>query len=400
LTADPLVSVVMPSFRQARFLRAAIDSVLDQDYHNLELLVVDGGSDDGTREILASYGGRLQFTSEPDRGQSHAIDKGWQRARGQIVAWLNSDDRYAPGAVRAAVTALAANPDAAMVYGEGELIAEDGSPLGRFRGTRAFDLWQLIHASDFIMQPTVFLRAERLREVGPLDEGLHYAMDWDLWIRIACRWPVAYVPQVLAATREYAATKTARGGWRRLRELQRIALRHAGRAWTPAVVAYGLDTLRRRWPLLFGPASAAAARTLARRPLARCLEPWHALFARAIDRGLATAQGLSEDGWAGPLVHQALPFSDSPGVLRIRGEVPAVPGLFPFELRVVAAGQAARSVLREPGPFEIQLRLPGCAGPPRALDVELRAARSFREPHDRQRRSYRFGSLRFDPERE
>ena len=285
--ARPLVSVVMPSFDQARWLAMAIDSVLTQDYAPLELIVVDGGSTDGSVDVLRSYGDRISWTSAPDRGQAHAVNQGFARARGPILGWLNSDDRYAPGAVAAAVAALARAPEAAFVYGEGELIDEHGAVLGRFPATQPFDLWTLTHLSDFIMQPTVFLRAARVREVGGLDENLGYGLDWDLWIRLAQRWPVAFVPRVLAATREYPATKTARGGWQRWRELRAIMRRHGAGRWPPGAITYGLDTLRRRWPTLFGPSSLADQAAQRGRLLPKLFLPVHLAVVGLIDWQLA-----------------------------------------------------------------------------------------------------------------
>jgi hypothetical protein len=397
VSREPLVSVVMPSFHQARFVREAIESVLEQGYGRLELLVIDGGSTDGTLEILKSYGERIRFVSEPDRGQSDAINKGFAHARGEIVTWLNSDDRQVPGAIRSAVDALAAEPAAAMVYGDGELIGENGAVLARAQWTQPFDLWTLIYVIDFIMQPTVFMRRSRLAEVGALDESLHYAMDWDLWIRFGCRWPVAYVPRVLAQTREYGATKTASGGWRRLRELRRILRRHGAPGWPPAAVGYGLDTLRRRWPWLFGPASAADVERLATQRLARWLAPLHRRMLRLIDDHLLNAQGLWRDGWAGPLVHKAVPWADRPGVVEVHGEVwPLDPRLLPFSVEASAGrGAHTRVELSGPGPFTLRLPIPARKGPPRALPIAIRATRSFRTPRDPRRLSYRFGDLRY-----
>jgi glycosyltransferase involved in cell wall biosynthesis len=123
----PRVSIVVPSFHQARYLEATIRSALDQDYPALELLVIDGGSTDGSVEIIRQYAPRLAYwESGPDRGQCHAINKGLARARGEIVAWLNSDDLLLPGAVQAAVAALAACPEAALVYADGLWIDEAG----------------------------------------------------------------------------------------------------------------------------------------------------------------------------------------------------------------------------------------------------------------------------------
>src|SRR5579872_2956802 len=115
---DPLVTIVTPSYNQGRFIRATIESVLTQDYPNIEYIIMDGASTDETADVVRPYLDRLTFVSEPDRGQSHAINKGFARARGEIVAWLNSDDLFLPGAVRRAVEAFRAAPQSGVVYGE------------------------------------------------------------------------------------------------------------------------------------------------------------------------------------------------------------------------------------------------------------------------------------------
>src|SRR4030067_2556851 len=127
---DPLVSIVTPSYNQAEFLEKTILSVINQDYPRLEYFVMDGGSTDGSLEIIKRFEHRItNWISEPDRGQSDAINKGWSMASGDIFAWLNSDDMYAPGAVQAAVQAFRENPEAGMVYGDAILVDRDGNEL-------------------------------------------------------------------------------------------------------------------------------------------------------------------------------------------------------------------------------------------------------------------------------
>lgn len=206
---EPLVTVVTPSYNQARFLEQTILSVVEQDYPNIEYIVIDGGSTDGSVEIIRNYAGRLTYwESEKDRGQSHAINKGWECATGDIVAYLNSDDLYTPRAIARAVQALQANPSVAMVYSDALLVDECGDFIRNLRG-RPFDIRNVITTEGFVPQPTVFIRREALDSVGLLDERLHMSMDYDLWVRLGLRYPAVYLPgEHLAKVREHASAKT------------------------------------------------------------------------------------------------------------------------------------------------------------------------------------------------
>ncbi len=204
--SHPLVTIVTPSYNQGRFIGETIASVLSQDYSNIEYLVIDGGSKDETLKILESYGDRFPWVSEKDKGQAHAINKGWRRAQGTYLAWLNSDDIYLPGAVSKAVAFLEKNLNKAAVYGEGYHIEEDGRVIERYP-TEPFDRRRLIETC-FICQPTVFIRRAVLEKIGFLDETLQYCMDYELWLRLANKFEFGYLPDYLACTRFYRKTKT------------------------------------------------------------------------------------------------------------------------------------------------------------------------------------------------
>lgn len=169
-------------------------------------MVIDGGSTDGTVEILKRYGERLYYVSEKDRGQSEAINKGWRCARGEILAYFNSDDVDLPGAISKAVAFLQGHPEFGVVYGEGYPIQQDGKIIERYP-TEPFDRQRLIETC-YICQPTVFIRKMVLQEVGFLNEDLGYSMDYDLWFRLARRYDFGYLPEYLACTRFYGETKT------------------------------------------------------------------------------------------------------------------------------------------------------------------------------------------------
>ncbi len=239
----PLVTIVTPSYNQGRFIEATITSVLNQGYPNLEYLVIDGGSTDNTLDILKQYDGKLKWISEKDKGQSDAINKGFKLARGEIVAWLNSDDTYEPGAIHAAVDYFNKHDNVALVYGEGDIIDEFGLKVKRFDATQDFDLWTLIHVWDYIMQPATFFRRDALKQVNYLEENLHWCMDWDLWIKLALKYDVGYINQVFANSREYAETKTSTGGWKRFREIISLMRKYGNKKYPPGWFLYGASTL-------------------------------------------------------------------------------------------------------------------------------------------------------------
>ena len=205
---QPLISIITPSYNQAAFLEQTIQSVLEQDYPNLEYIIVDGASNDGSQEIIKKYASRLAWwVSEPDHGQAEAINKGSARATGEIVAWLNSDDYYLPGAVSAAVAALCASPQTGMVYGD--VLAVDGA--GRTINTLRYHDWELIDLMCFniIGQPAVFFRKDLFEKAGCLDTRYHCMLDHQLWIRLAELAPMLYVKKVWAAARFHAAAKNS-----------------------------------------------------------------------------------------------------------------------------------------------------------------------------------------------
>jgi glycosyltransferase involved in cell wall biosynthesis len=206
------VTVVTPSFNQAEFIERTIESVLSQrgDFE-LEHLVVDGGSTDGTLDVLRRYEGRLRFVSEGDRGQSDAINKGFRMATGDVLAWLNSDDTYEPGALDAVVRTLAGG--ARWCFGECRIVDERDREIRRL--ISRYKSWvssrytvRALVGRNFIPQPATFFRRDLLLEAGPLDESLHYAMDYDLWLRFARLAPPAFVPRPLASFRWHGGSKT------------------------------------------------------------------------------------------------------------------------------------------------------------------------------------------------
>jgi glycosyltransferase involved in cell wall biosynthesis len=207
----PLVTIVTPSYNQARFLEATLRSVVEQDYSRIEYLVVDGLSTDGSVEIIRRYAHRLDWwVSEKDSGQSEAINKGLRRARGEFVGWLNSDDIYLPGAVSAAVTVFQSHPEAGLIYGDALAIDTEGKPFN-IMCARQFTLTDLM-AFQIICQPAAFMRRSVLEEVGYLNPAYQLLMDNLLWMCMAEKAPIIYVPQIWAAARYHEQAKNRTRG--------------------------------------------------------------------------------------------------------------------------------------------------------------------------------------------
>ncbi len=222
----PTVSIVTPSYNQARFLEQTIRSVLEQDFPSQEYFVMDGGSTDSSVEIIHRYESRLAgWVSEKDKGQADAINKGLKAAGGEIVAWLNSDDFYLPGAISRAVKAFEKNPQAGLVYGDVLSVDADGKTfnLQKFQPYTFTDLLSF----KIISQPAVFIRRSVLEQAGLLDDSFHMLLDHHLWLRMARLAPVIYIPETLAAARYHAEAKNlahtadfGREGWRIVKWLE------------------------------------------------------------------------------------------------------------------------------------------------------------------------------------
>jgi glycosyltransferase involved in cell wall biosynthesis len=222
----PTISIVTPSYQHATFIEATITSVLGQDYPALEYLVADGGSTDGTIEILRKYQSRLDWFSEPDHGQTDAINKGFRRTSGEILGWLNSDDEYAPGALKTAGEFFAANPDVGLLYGDANFIDARGKTLAPCAHIEPFDRRRLLNYCDFIVQPAAFFRRSLFQAVGGLDDSLHWAMDYDFWLKASAAARCQFIPRVLANYRWLHTSKTGIGGPPRLAEVELVARRH------------------------------------------------------------------------------------------------------------------------------------------------------------------------------
>lgn len=237
---DPLVSIVTPAYNQAAFLRDTIESVLRQDYPNIEYIVLDDGSTDETPRILAEYTGRLVSERHPNMGQTATINRGWQKARGEIVTWLNSDDTLLPGALKTAAAYFEANPDAGIVFGDTLFTKEDGTPIERTKDRGRFDYEKFVlDWSNPIAQPSAFILRAVIEDVGLLDPYYYYFMDWDFWLRAGLRHRIVYIPELLSTYRLHAESKTVAQAVRAAPELARMYEKYFGLAGVP-------DALRRR----------------------------------------------------------------------------------------------------------------------------------------------------------
>jgi len=238
-----LISIVTPSYNQAQYIEETIRSVLSQDYPYIEYLIVDGGSTDGTVSIIKKYEDKLAWWgSETDRGQTDAINLGFARAKGELLAWINSDDTYEPGAVAAAVKYLQEHPKTGMVYGDCNYINESGTLIGRFHSAQT-NYRLLRRGYTRIPQQTMFFRAELWKQLGPLDPSFYFAMDYDLWTRIARRTEIKYVPQTWANFRLHTSGKSIIADDRCWPEMLRVHYRDGGRFFSVIVAKYYIRKL-------------------------------------------------------------------------------------------------------------------------------------------------------------
>lgn len=214
IVANPGISILMPVLNQARFLRPALASVLGQSWHDLEIIVADGGSDDGTLDVLREFAARdarLKWISSPDQGAAEAVNKAALLATGDILGWLNADDIYTDAAVASAMEKFAADPTLCMVYGHGEFMDESGRATGPYP-TRVPDTALEVFAEGcFICQPTAFIRRQGWQELGGLDPSLQASFDFDLWVRAFKAWPgrIGFLDRIQACSRQHGATITS-----------------------------------------------------------------------------------------------------------------------------------------------------------------------------------------------
>jgi len=225
----PSISLVTPSLNQGKFIRATIESVLAQGYPGLDYAIQDGGSTDGTHDVLRSYGDGVRWVAEKDSGQAHAINLGLRRSTGEVLGYLNSDDVLFPGALRAVGEAFAARPDVVFVWGRATYLDAGGSPVSSY--LTSADAIRRLDESCLVAQPAAFFRRRVWEEVGEFDETLHHTMDYDYWLRIAARYGPGrclYLDRELAGARIHRDAKTVAGWDRALEEIFDLVKRRTG----------------------------------------------------------------------------------------------------------------------------------------------------------------------------
>lgn len=246
----PLVSVVMPSMNQPKFIDEAITSVLSQDYPNIELIVADGGSRQDTLDILArrqQQDRRLRYFSRPDRGPAHALNDAINAVRGTVIGWLNSDDLYAPGAIGRAIAVLSEQPRLLMVYGQGQHVNEYGAPIGTYPTLSPSTPVSKFREGCFICQPTVFFYRSARILLGALDEKLKAAFDFEYWLRAFCAFPdrIGFVDAVQAMSRLHDGCITMRLRRTVALEGMEVLARHLGSAPKEWLLTYADELLVR-----------------------------------------------------------------------------------------------------------------------------------------------------------
>jgi glycosyltransferase involved in cell wall biosynthesis len=213
----PRISLITPSLNQGKFIEATIQSVLSQNYPNLEYIVMDGGSSDNTVDILKRYSDQLKWVSEKDKGQTDAINKGLRMANGEILAYLNADDVFLPETLFKVAQIFMEHPETMWVTGQCRIVDEDNREIRRLI-TAYKNFWLrfgqrfMLLITDYISQPATFWRAKALEDFGYPDESLHYAMDYEYWLRLYSKYPPLFIPEYLAAFKIHPHSKNTNAG--------------------------------------------------------------------------------------------------------------------------------------------------------------------------------------------
>ena len=354
----PRIGVVTPTYNMAEFLEETIQSVLSQDYPNLDYVVMDGGSKDGTVEILRKYDGKLRWCSERDKGQGDAINKGWHALSGDIFAFLNADDTYLPNALSTIAGHFKRNPGVGMIYGEAYHVDVKGKILDRYP-TQPFD-FQNLSNQCYVCQPAAFLLREAYANAGMIDSNMHYALDYDLWIRVAKQYGVRKVDEYFATSRMHLDNKTLSSRRKVYQEIIGTVKREYGYVpyeWINGYACFLLDNkdqyFDRSKPTL---TSYALSLALGAYHNPHSLQRYFAEWRRMTGFG-GQFTGRWEDGWISRRYESELTVDAASECLHITGKHFAP--IENLQLRVRLDGRKLdERRLAAPGPFAFDLPLP------------------------------------------
>jgi len=369
------LSVLMPSLNQVAFIERAVRSVLTQGGVALELLVVDGGSTDGTQALLAELGDEfapnLRWISQPDSGPANALNKALAMARGQVIGWLNADDAYLPGAVQRALAHLTAHPHHVMVYGHGEHIDTQDQPLGHYPSRPPAAGLPGFADGCFICQPTVFLRQRVLQAAGGFDESQRTAFDMELWMRLFAAYPgcIGWLDALQARSRLHAATITSTQRSRVMRESMQLLATHLGHAPLHWVRSHVDEVLAEHAAAPSGDDARAQLNQLAAE-VSPLLSPADKLALRqwwTSDMRLRLLQphlGLpvDADGWLPASTLLRVRQGAGQGVMLVGRHASPLSG--PLEVRISGRdGHRTTHTVRQPGQFRLEVPLTGACDP-------------------------------------
>jgi glycosyltransferase involved in cell wall biosynthesis len=354
----PRIGIVTPTYNMAEFLEETIESVLSQDYPNLDYVVMDGGSKDDTVAILRKYEGKLRWCSERDKGQGDAINKGWHALTGEIFAYINADDTYLPNTLSTIAGHFKRNPGVGMIYGEAYHVDVTGKIIDRYP-TQPFDL-ETLNNQCYVCQPAAFLLREAYANAGMIDVNMHFALDYDLWIRVAKRYGVRKVDEYFATSRMHMDNKTLSSRRKVYQEIIGTVRREYGYVpyeWVNGYACYLLDKkdqyFDRSKPTLSSYALSLALGAYHNpHNLKRYLADWRRMTGFG---GQFT--GRWEDGWISRRYESDLVVDADSKTLRITGKHFAP--IKDLHLRV----QLGSRTLKEKhslasGPFVLELELP------------------------------------------
>jgi glycosyltransferase involved in cell wall biosynthesis len=229
------ISIITPSYNQGMFIEQTIRSVLQQDHDDVEHIVMDGGSTDATRSVLARYP-HLRWVSEKDRGQSDAINKGFRLSTGDILAWLNSDDWYVQNVLGDVAAYFAEHPDCMVLYGDITFVNKEGATLFSYTGDK-INYRSLTECPDIVRQPSFFWRKALIDEMGGVDESLHLVMDFDFFLRAARSYRLHYLPRMISCYRYYEENKSLSMGRRQALEIVKVYRKNRVRL-TPRILRF------------------------------------------------------------------------------------------------------------------------------------------------------------------